>query len=69
MDKLEIDTRRGTISLNGVELNNVTEIGIRLNDDDRTTVTVTLSPCEVEDHVEINDGHNDWIGGVMRFGI
>lgn len=62
MDKLEIDTRNGTISLNGVELNYVTEIGIRLHDDDRTTVTVTLSPCEVDAHVGINAGHNDWFG-------
>ncbi len=63
MDKLEIDTRKNTISLNGVELNNVTEISIRLHDDDRTTVTVTLSPCEVDTHIGIRKGRNDWLGG------
>lgn len=63
MDKLEIDTRKWILSLNGVELDSVTEINIKLHDDDRTTVTATLSPCEVDAHVGIKAGHNDWLGG------
>lgn len=63
MDKLEIDTRNGRLSLNGVELDSATEINIKLHDDDRTTVTVTLSPCEVDTHIGIRKGRNDWLGG------
>lgn len=63
VDKLEVDTRKGTLSLNGVELDSVTEINIKLHDDDKTTVAVTLSPCEVDAHIGISKGRNDWLGG------
>ena len=29
VDKLEVDTRKGTLALNGVELDSVTEINIK----------------------------------------
>lgn len=62
MDRLEVNTKKGTLSLNGVELDSATEINIKLHDDDRTTVVVTLSPCEVDAHIGIKKGRNDWIG-------
>ena len=63
MNKLEIDTRNGKLLLNGKELENVTEVNIKLHDDDRTSVMVLLSPCEVDAHIGIKNGHNDWTGG------
>lgn len=64
VDLLKIDTREGKLTLNGQELKNVRNISIHLHDDDRTTVTISLSPCEVDTHIGIDkNNRNDWLGG------
>lgn len=62
MNHLKINTKEKTLSLDGVELFNVREIGIRLHDDDRTTVTISLSPCEVDATIDFDKhGRNAWL--------
>lgn len=73
LNKLSISTKTGEILLNGKDAGEVNDIVIRIHDDDRITVTadisgtgaITLSPCEVDMHVIVNEkGQIDWLSGI-----
>lgn len=72
-DHLRIDTRTGEISLNEEDVGPTREVDIKLHDDDRITVSITLisgekkiiSPCEVDMHLRVGpDGRPGWLLGI-----